>query len=179
MKQSLQNFQMSLFDIEEETYSEDSFVKDCLRKGSGFCDGKYRINHYVTQNKKMDKFPLWLKQEYGLGGSFCREEDILYDSKGWQCKNDKYGYKVFLSWEQVAQKIVKLVLLDKYYSETDVKCHKNYVEWLINDCKNGRCWWLSEEEKIKLYNGDYNISYLFHYLNDTKDVEVEEEDDCE
>lgn len=170
---------MSLFDLEEETCTEDSFVNDCLRKGSGFSDGKYRINHYVTQNKKMDEFPRWLKQEYGIGGSVCREEDIKYSSKGWQCKTDKSGFEVFLLWEQVAQRIVKLVLLNNYYDDKDVQRHNNYIDWLINDCKNGRWCWLTEENKKKLYNGDYNIPYLFHYLADTKNVEGEEEDDCE
>ena len=110
-----QGKQLSLFGMEDETEVKPDpvvddkmqFLRDDLRRGSGFQNGKLRIAEYFDKNHPKDAvFADFLKDEYGTGGHSGPDmPDVGYDGKGIHIisadKKGNYHY----SWTQAAKEI--------------------------------------------------------------------------
>lgn len=101
-------------------YAQELLKKEIIN-GSGFVNGKFRIEDYIRKeapsNKELVKF---LKDIYGIGGG-SRNDPVAFanhDSKGLELKlND--GRTVNYSWSMVAKAIKQAVTENVYITDND------------------------------------------------------------
>ena len=95
-----------------------------LGYGSGVSDGKFRINSYFKEDHTLPEQIKFLKKEYGIGGGSRRGGDEWHDSKGiMYMRGEKIGSpdcKVLLKWNEVAERISRLVREGKYITQKDI-----------------------------------------------------------
>ena len=82
-------------------------------------EGKFRVYSFFLMNKDNAKRAEFLKNEYGIGGSYGGRVDMAYDSKGLAIGygNLFVNEKILLSWSDVVKRIDALIKQDKYLSE--------------------------------------------------------------
>ena len=121
--------QLSLFGepVVYESDVEEKAIYEALMRGSGFEDGKFRIEEFCKESHSINEFAQMLKEEYGTGGrpgnEFYAYEN--HDSKGIEIiLNRKYdneeGRKIYLSWKEVAERISELVSKGEYITKVDI-----------------------------------------------------------
>ncbi len=105
-----------------------------LKRGSGFENGKFRIQKFYEDKKPNNKeFVDFLKHEYGIGGH-SSDDPIAFvdhDSKGIQFTlNDENGRmsdtKFTFTWTEAARMASVLIEKGEYLSE---KQAEQYIEW--------------------------------------------------
>lgn len=122
---------------DDGTHIDEQDIVDVLVMGSGFCEGRFRIQEYFsaavlpTVKEQAD----WLKKEYGIGGRTWDFRDgergfLDYDAKGLKIKryasdNDP-GYFRLLPWNEVARRLHLLVHNDQYLNENN---KQGYEKW--------------------------------------------------
>ena len=121
--------QLSLFGepVVYESDVEEKAIYAALMRGSGFQDGKFRIEEFCKENHSINEFAKMLKDEYGTGG---RSGNEFYDFENHNSKgieiilNRKYdneeGRKIYLSWKEVAERILELVSKGEYITKADI-----------------------------------------------------------
>lgn len=107
---------------EEQEVSEEereSIIKEALTYG------EYRaiqIYKKYKSNPLHTEFVEFVKKTYGLGGGYGNYLSLDYNHKGLTIRKDTKTFKeiftVFLSWAQVAQRIVVLINNDEYLNAT-------------------------------------------------------------
>ena len=128
--------QMSLFgDFDEDTTEkkiicgvdvEAALKQDLIRHGSGFEDGKFRIEEYYKLHKgDTTEFPKFLSKEFGTGGHSGEGNIYMsdHDSKG-ICLTLKLDNgeqtKVNFSWKKVADRIARLIDNSEFITQADI-----------------------------------------------------------
>jgi N12 class adenine-specific DNA methylase len=103
-----------------------------LGYGSGFSDGKFRIEKFFKENHTLPEQIKFLKNEYGTGGGSRRGGDEWHDSKGIAyVRGEKIGTpdaKTLMNWNEVVERISRLVSEGKYITQNDINSK-------IHDCK--------------------------------------------
>ncbi len=103
-----------------------------LGYGSGFSDSKFRIEKFFKEEHSLPEQIKFLKKEYGTGGGSRRGGDEWHDSKGIAyMRGESIGKpdtKIFMKWNEVANRISRLVSERKYITQKD-------IEDKIRDCK--------------------------------------------
>ena len=103
-----------------------------LGYGSGFSDGKFRIEKFFKEDHSLPEQIKFLKKEYGTGGGSRRGGDEWHDSKGIAyMRGESIGKpdtKILMKWNEVANRISRLVSEGKYITQKD-------IEDKIRDCK--------------------------------------------
>lgn len=121
--------QLSLFGepVVYESDVEEKAIYAALMKGSGFQDGKFRIEEFIKENHSINELAKMLKDEYGTGGHSGNEFYAFanHNSKGIEIiLNRKYdneeGRKIYLSWKEVAERISELVSKGEYITKADI-----------------------------------------------------------
>ena len=121
--------QLSLFGepVVYESDAEEKAIYAALMRGSGFQDGKFRIEEFIKENHSINEFAKMLKDEYGTGGHSGNEFYAFanHNSKGIEIiLNRKYdneeGRKIYLSWKEVAERISELVSKGEYITKADI-----------------------------------------------------------
>lgn len=122
---------------DDGTHIDEQDIVDVLVMGSGFCEGRFRIQEYFsaavlpTVKEQAD----WLKKEYGIGGRSWNFRDgergfLDYDAKGLRIKryasNDDPGYFRLLPWNEVARRLHLLVHNNQYLDENN---KQGYEKW--------------------------------------------------
>ena len=121
--------QLSLFGepVVYESDAEEKAIYAALMRGSGFQDGKFRIEEFCKESHSINEFAQMLKEEYGTGGrpgnEFYAYEN--HDSKGIEIiLNRKYdneeGKEIHLKWKEVAERILELVSKGEYITKSDI-----------------------------------------------------------
>ena len=121
--------QLSLFGepVVYEYDAEEKAIYAALMRGSGFEDGKFRIEEFCKESHSINEFAQMLKEEYGTGGrpgnEFYAYEN--HDSKGIEIiLNRKYdneeGKEIHLKWKEVAERISELVSKGEYITKADI-----------------------------------------------------------
>ena len=129
--ESLKDLQLERRDFRAEKDFEFSPVmfiseeeKDLLMiSGSGIQDGKFRIEEYFSQPHTVKEKADFLKNEYGIGGSAREGYDTWHDAKGIRLNKSGFGGSkatVMLKWNEVADRIDKLLSQKKYITERDI-----------------------------------------------------------
>lgn len=128
--------QMSLFgDFDEDTTEkkiicgvdvEAALKQDLIRHGSGFEDGKFRIEEYYKLHKgDTTDFPKFLSNEFGKGGHSGEGNIYMsdHDSKG-ICLTLKLDNgeqtKVNFNWKKVADRIARLIDNNEFITQADI-----------------------------------------------------------
>ena len=121
--------------VDQPIINEDE-IRRALCDGSGFENGKMRIQYYFSQPvlPPREETIRWLKKEYGTGG---RSWDFANGSRGWldynnkgfeiQCKTDNGRVSHTLTWQEVSSRLQALVQSDHYLSDGE---RPEYEEWL-------------------------------------------------
>ena len=122
---------------DDGTHIDEQDIVDVLVMGSGFCEGRFRIQEYFsaavlpTVKEQAD----WLKKEYGIGGRTWDFRDgergfLDYDAKGLKIKryasNNDPDYFRLLPWNEVARRLHLLVHNDQYLDENN---KQGYEKW--------------------------------------------------
>lgn len=114
-------------DTLNEEYSQETFfsaevprneqiIKDELLRGSGFTEGKERIERYYRENQPDTKtFASMLKKEYGIGGHSGKDDVgfVNHNGKGILI-SFKNGDKISLTWSNAAKRIAQLIENGEY-----------------------------------------------------------------
>ncbi|MBP0982087.1 MAG: N-6 DNA methylase [Oscillospiraceae bacterium] len=105
-------------------YAQELLDKEIMH-GSGFYNGKFRIDDYVrTENPDIDALAKFLKQQYGIGGG-SRTPPVSFqnhDSKGISLELDGENGEhqiIKYPWKNVAKAVKKAVSEGWYISEAD------------------------------------------------------------
>lgn len=111
--------QISIFDLleeEENKMTEKKLIKQQLKRGSGFVDGKKRITEAFRSLGRGGMFASFLKNEYGIGGYRCGCDEQMHDSSGIRMEwiDEKNPVKVKLGWFQVASEVANLIEAGEY-----------------------------------------------------------------
>lgn len=122
---------------DDGSHIDEQDIVDVLVMGSGFCEGRFRIQEYFsaavlpTVKEQAD----WLKKEYGIGGRTWDFRDgergfLDYDAKGLRIKryasdNDPDYFRL-LPWNEVARRLHLLVHNDQYLDENN---KQGYEKW--------------------------------------------------
>jgi len=151
-----QGKQLSLFGMEDEPEvkpdpvvdEKTQFLRDDLRRGSGFQNGKLRIAEYYDKNHPKDAvFADFLKDEYGTGGHSGPDmPDVEYSGKGIHIisadKKGNYHY----SWTQVAKEIRLMIERGEYVTPADIDDAVDNALYYLEDVEH-----LEDKERGK-YN---------------------------
>lgn len=114
----------------------DEEITRALCDGSGFENGKLRIQYYFSQPvlPTMDETVHWLKKEYGIGGRSWKLADgsqgwLDYNSKGFeiQCTTNEGRVNRPLTWREVSSRLQLLVQSNRYLTTEE---HSEYEAWL-------------------------------------------------
>lgn len=111
--------QLDMLGVLKETLtSKEIYINNILKKGSLFANGKMRIyDAYMYGNKK--EFATFLKNEYGLGGSYDSGISFESNAKGLNVEirareNPQENFETLLSWDNVAYRIGALIDKGEY-----------------------------------------------------------------
>ena len=100
--------------------------------GSGFSDGKFRIEKYFKEVHSLPEQIKFLKSEYGIGGGTRRGGDEWHDAKGIAyMRGESIGKpdaKILMKWNEVVARISRLISEGKYITQED-------IDKKIYDCK--------------------------------------------
>lgn len=122
---------------DDGTHIGEQDIVDVLVMGSGFCEGRFRIQEFfsATVLPTVKEQADWLKKEYGIGGRTWDFRDgergfLDYDAKGLKIKryasdNDPDYFRL-LPWNEVARRLHLLVHNDKYLDENN---KQGYEKW--------------------------------------------------
>lgn len=144
--------QLSLFGepVVYESDAEEKAIYAALMRGSGFQDGKFRIEEFCKENHSINEFAKMLKDEYGTGGRSGNEFYAFenYDSKGIEIiLNRKYdnekGKKIHLKWKKVAERISELVSKGEYITKADIDDRIYHAKYTLKHYNSN-----SESDKI-------------------------------
>ena len=122
---------------DDGTHIDEQDIVDVLVMGSGFCEGRFRIQEFfsATVLPTVKEQADWLKKEYGIGGRTWDFRDgergfLDYDTKGLKIKryasdNDPDYFRL-LPWNEVARRLHLLVHNDQYLDENN---KQGYEKW--------------------------------------------------
>ena len=122
---------------DDGTHIDEQDIVDVLVMGSGFCEGRFRIQEFfsATVLPTVKEQADWLKKEYGIGGRTWDFRDgergfLDYDAKGLKIKryasdNDP-GYFRLLPWNEVASRLHLLVHNDQYLDENNKQVYEKW-----------------------------------------------------
>ena len=116
--ENIQNFENGIYFSQQE-------IDRVLTRGSGFEEGKYRINQMFSKNTTLKEKVQFLKKEYGEGGSSPAVGfiNVNYDAKGMSLSRyreiGKDEIKITLKWDKVAKRIDELIQLDRYLNKKE------------------------------------------------------------
>lgn len=113
--------------VDERQVEVEQFINHCLMRGTGFEDGKYKVQKYFSESHTKSELAEFLKNEYGWGSSYTTDYHISYEPKGMvlqkpnPANNSEYIINVKLTWSQTAEYIKKLIDKNEYFTEKDKK----------------------------------------------------------
>lgn len=102
-------------------------IEKLVKKGSGYVDGKLRIQKMFDDKLSKKDIVVKLADEYGIGGYSSTKEAYgvdccMYDSSGlkfsWHDEND-VRYKTSFSWSQMYEAIKSVVIKGEYLTEKE------------------------------------------------------------
>lgn len=119
------------------THINEQDIVDVLVMGSGFCEGRFRIQEFfsATVLPTVKEQADWLKKEYGIGGRTWDFRDgergfLDYDAKGLRIKryasDNAPDYFRLLPWNEVARRLHLLVHNDQYLDENNKQAYEKW-----------------------------------------------------
>ena len=114
------------FRFEPQFFITDDEKNDLLCKyGSSVEDGKFRIAAFFAEAHTLPEKVKFLKHEYGDGGMGRAGLDEWHDAKGIRITKNPFsadtGCTVTMKWEEVAERIERLIAENRYISQHDIE----------------------------------------------------------
>lgn len=136
-----ENEQFAFFENEVILSPDDEIINQELLIGSGFHDGKFRIDKFCKTEPTIKEFADFLKKEYGTGGHSGYDENIVFsdhDSKGIKLTvkditQPESKRAIKLTWNDVAKRITNLVSSNKYISKDDIQRRIKHANYVLNN----------------------------------------------
>lgn len=104
-----------------------------LTRGSGVCEGKYRIYEQLLKQESAAENIKFLKNEYGIGGSYPavsnRKLDEGHDGKGIKISRGSImepDAELLLTWSKAEKRIGELIKADRYLSAKEKEHYPTY-----------------------------------------------------
>ncbi|MEG1805823.1 MAG: hypothetical protein RR327_05475, partial [Clostridia bacterium] len=119
-------------DIEKSRYKffTNEEVQGEIRTGSGFSDGKLRIQYQFETCKERKENAEFLKNEYGIGGyGKLNEISSWHDAKGLELNQDQATESIrkeLIKWSEVADEIRILIDRNDYLNGDEVSKYNEY-----------------------------------------------------
>ncbi len=107
----------------ERFISEDE-INNILSRGSNISESKYRIYRFFDGNSDKAKRIKFLKDEYGMGGSYNGKFYEKHDGKGIEYGHDGISApyaKTLIKWEQAERRINSLIINGKYLNPKELE----------------------------------------------------------
>ncbi len=121
-------------------------LRDDLRRGTGFQNGKLRVADYFAKNQPNDSdFAEFLKKEYGIGGHSGPDmPDVGYDGKGIHIISaDKKGHYQY-TWMQAAKEIRGMIERGEYVTAADIDDAVDNALYYLEDVEH-----LDDHERVR------------------------------
>lgn len=172
--------QETFFSEEYEQDGSETVIREELLIGSGFAGGKERIERFYTE-KQPDKkaFSEMLKKEYGIGGHSGKGDVrfVNHNGKGISISFNN-GKKISLTWNEIAERISKLIDNGEYQGIPDSRLKAEKLEHeIIQKYNNVDKYYInSENESITqvYYNPDSSeggqLVYNYFSFDDLKEA---------
>jgi len=115
-------------------FSQELIDDVLVRKGSGFAEGKFRIYEQFQKSLSRDENIRFLKNEYGIGGSYPvltgTGVDMEHDSKGIMLKRGFGDDKphILLKWNTVERRISELIKMGRYLSDRELSIYPTWLQ---------------------------------------------------
>ena len=117
----------------ENNISRENLIHNEVMRGTGFEDGKFRVEEFYKNNPSKNDFVKFLKDEYGIGGH-SGEGPVRYadhDSK--EIEITTTSGKETYTWAKVAKVISDLIENDKYITQNDIDRRIYYAKVVIDN----------------------------------------------
>ena len=104
-------------------------VDQIIVGGSGIQDGKHRIYSYFLQNHSAKEKAEFLKNEFGIGGTYRTGLNKSHDSKGVELSRGNLMMpfdKIMLTWPKIAKRIDELIIENRYMSQSELDSNPEY-----------------------------------------------------
>lgn len=104
-----------------------------LTRGDGIEEGKYRIYQQFLKHESAKENAVFLKNEYGIGGSHPAVGwiDKWHDAKGIRLQRGDIGNEeidILLKWNQVSKRISELITAERYLSPAEKEQYPMYLQ---------------------------------------------------
>lgn len=104
-----------------------------LTRGDGIEEGKYRIYQQFLKRESAKENAVFLKNEYGIGGSNPAVGWISewHDAKGIKLQRGDIGNEeidILLKWNQVSKRISELITAERYLSPAEKEQYPMYLQ---------------------------------------------------
>lgn len=108
-------------------------VDRILTRGDGIEEGKYRIYQQFLKHESAKENAVFLKNEYGIGGSNPAVGwiDEWHDAKGIRLQRGDIGNEeidILLKWNQVSKRISELIAAERYLSPAEKEQYPLYLQ---------------------------------------------------
>lgn len=129
------NIQKAEIDEKSSAFSfSQEMIDNCIKEGSGFVEGKFRIERQFERSYSETDNAEFLKKEYGIGGSSSirgfENISLDYDSKGITLNNRDNNISKLYSWRVIAKRTKELIKNDEYLTDKE---KDEYNNWLNNE----------------------------------------------
>lgn len=118
--------QIGLFDTIEQPQADiiEEYLNDVVLRGTGFVDGKKRVNQFYEQNMSTCERIKCIKEEYGLGGAGWPLDgvgmygyDTYHNGITIQYRDETGEHEKKFEWKKVEEVIHYLIDNGKYLIE--------------------------------------------------------------
>lgn len=117
----------------ENNISRENLIHNEVMRGTGFEDGKFRVEEFYKNNPTKKDFVDFLKKEFGIGGHSGDGPVRFtnYDSKGIDIETTA-GTETF-TWNEAAKVVSNLIDKGEYITKKDIDNRIRKAQWTINN----------------------------------------------
>lgn len=117
----------------ENNISRENLIYNEVMRGTGFEDGKFRVEEFYKNNPTKKDFVDFIKKEFGIGGHSGDGPVRFtnYDSRGIDIETTS-GTETF-TWNEAAKVISDLIDKGEYITKKDIDNRIRKAQWTINN----------------------------------------------
>lgn len=117
----------------ENNISRENLIHNEVMRGTGFEDGKFRVEEFYKNNPSKNDFVKFLKDEYGIGGHSGEGPVRFADHDSKEIEITTTSGKETYTWAEVAKVISDLIDNDKYITQNDIDRRIYYAKVVIDN----------------------------------------------
>lgn len=125
------------FTFEPKFFITEDEKNKLLTGGSEVQNGKFRIAEFFKEEHTLPEKIAFLKKEYGDGGSGRTGFNTWHDAKGLKYQKgvslSNPDCEVFMKWNEVANRIDKLISEDRYITQKDIDERIRHAKYVLKN----------------------------------------------